>query len=343
MAPSAFEASAPGSALGTGNRPGSDSFSVIISTRDRPEDLARAVASVRASGEAGRRAEIVVVEEADAPRPLGGVRSVHLPREGRGFGYARNAGVAVAHGSLLVFLDDDCEAEAGWLEALTAPLRDDPAVLGAAGAVLVRDCGAVGYAENILGFPGGGLRYRHAAGGRTIPTRHLSTCNCAYRAEAVRRAGGFAEDARRGGEDYLLAERVTALGPCVYVPDAVVYHRPRGRLGAVLRWFIRRGESEVALLRAARRRGEFARFLLRSSWTLRCLVLLAILAWRPALAALLPAAALAYGAAVLWRFRFARAYPTHRRAWWAVPVVKATMDLGTEIGRWKAVLGGGRA
>ena len=315
----------------------SETVSVIVCTKDRQDDLARAIPAIRAAGEAGRLAEIVVVEESDAPRDLEGVRYVHLPREGRGFGFARNAGLLAASGELVVFMDDDCEPDPGWLDALLDPLRKDRAVLGVAGAVLVRNCGAVGYAENILGFPGGGLRYRQVAGGRIVPTRHLSTCNCAYRAEAVRRAGGFREEARLGGEDFLLAERVAALGPCLYAPDAVVYHRPRGRLGPVLRWFIRRGESESPLLGATADRWRSLRFLLRSSWSLRAAILLAILLVRPRLAPLLPAAAVAYYGAMLWRFRFARAYPSHRWGWWVVPIVKATMDLGTELGRWKAL------
>lgn len=322
---------------------GGAAVSVVICTRDRPADLARAIASIRAASEAGRAVDVVVVEEAAAPRAIPGVRYVHLPAMSRGFGHARNVGLRETPGDLVVFVDDDCEVEAGWLEALTAPFAEDPRVLGVAGAVLVRDCGAIGYAENVLGFPGGGLRYRHAAGGRVVPARHLSTCNCAYRREAVLRAGGFREDARLGGEDFLLAERVTALGPCVYAPAAVVYHRPRGRLAAVFRWFVRRGRSDVGLLGAATDRAAFARFLLRGSWTLRGLVLLAILAWRPALALALPAAAAAYYAAILWRFRFARAYPAYRRAWWVVPVVKLTMDLGAEVGRLTALVRRGRS
>jgi hypothetical protein len=140
-----------------------------------------------------------------------------------------------------------------------------------------------------------------------------------------------------------LAERITALGPCVYAPDAVVYHRPRGRLGSILRWFIRRGQSEVALLHATANPAAFAWFLVRSSWTLRVLILLAILVRWPGLVALLPPVGIAYYGAILWRFRFARAYPAHRPAWWIVPIVKVTMDLGTELGRWRALLSWGRA
>ncbi|MGH7407334.1 MAG: glycosyltransferase family 2 protein [Candidatus Methylomirabilales bacterium] len=313
-------------------------MSVVICTKDRPADLERAIASIRASSDAGRGAEIVVVEEADGPRSLPGVRYVHLPREGRGFGYARNAGIRAAGGELVLFMDDDCEAERGWIEALTAPLRSDARVLGVAGAVMVRDCGPIGYAENILGFPGGGLRYLDGARGRLVPTRYLSTCNCAYRKEAVLRAGGFPEDARLGGEDFLLAERIAVLGSCVYAPGAVVYHRPRGRLGAIFRWFVRRGQSEIGLLAATADRGQFARFLVRTSWTVRTLVLIIVLARWPRLAALLPAVAVVYYGAILWRFRFARAYRSHRRGWWLVPLVKWTMDLGTEVGRWKTLV-----
>lgn len=311
---------------------------VVICTKDRPADLARALASIRDSGEVGRQAEIVVVEEADAPRKVPDVRYVYLPPKGRGFGYARNVGLNAASGNLVIFLDDDCEAERGWIDALVAPFRRDANIVGVAGAVLVRKCGPLGYAENVLGFPGGGLRYLHEAGGKVVPTQYLSTCNCAYRKDAVLLAGGFPEDARFGGEDFLLAERITALGPCMYAPAAVVYHRPRDRWAKIFHWFIRRGQSEVTLLTLTADRGKVTAFLLQSSWTLRGLVIFVFLAWWPWLAGLLPAAAMVYYGAILWRFRFARGYPSHRRAWWIVPILKATMDLAAEVGRWKALI-----
>ena len=313
-------------------------LSIVICTKDRPADLARAIASIRASGHIGQKAEIVVVEEADNPREIPGIRYVHLPRSGRGFGYARNVGVREAHGDVILFMDDDCLAEQGWADALCQPFLADPHVVGVAGAVLVKDCGLLGYAENILGFPGGGLRYLHDARGRIVPTRYLSTCNCSYQRKAVLQAGGFNEDARLGGEDSLLAERVTSVGRCVYAPNAVVYHRTRDSLPAVFRWFARRGRSELLIMARSADRLAFLRYLLRSSWTVRLLALLAFLAYWPRFLLLLPGVVALYYAAMLWRFRFARAYPTHRNAWWLVPIVKLAMDLGTEVGRWKAVM-----
>src|ERR671937_520222 len=170
--------------------------SVLICTKDRRADVARALASLRADGVPRDGVEIVVVEETARPAPIGaGVRYVPLPPEGRGFAHVRNRAVDAAKGSLLVFVDDDCEVERGWLDALLAPMAD-PAVAGTAGAAV----------------------------------------------------GGFSPLASHGGEDSLLAERVSARWPCRYAPDAIVYHKPRQRLTAVLRWFVRRGRAEVRIL-----------------------------------------------------------------------------------------------
>jgi len=80
------------------------------------------------------------------------------------------------------------------------------------------------------------------------------------------------------------------------------------------------------------------RYLLRSAWPVSLLALLAVLDYWPRLVVLLAGAVAMYYAVLLWQFRFARAYPTHRNAWWLVPIVKLAMDLGTGIGRWKAVM-----
>lgn len=316
-----------------------DAVSIIVCTRDRRADLARALASVAAAGPEAPWAEVVVVEETDAPRPILGTTYVAIPGVGLGFGHARNRGVAEARGDILVFLDDDCEARPGWLTTLLGPLRADPSVAGAAGAVLVRECNLVGYAENILGFPGGGLRYLAAAGRETPDTRYLSTCNCAYRRRVVEEAGGFPEATRWGGEDALLAERVTAKHRAVYVPEAAVFHRPRGSLVAIFRWFVRRGRSEIQILPHRLRPRAAAIRLVWTSILLRAGALAAVLPVLPLpVPVSLGLAALAYYGLLLWRYRFARRFDPHRRAWPLAPLVKLTMDLGMEAGKLRELL-----
>jgi GT2 family glycosyltransferase len=310
--------------------------SVLISTKDRRTDLARALASLARLDYPADRFEVIVVEETDTPAPPSGVIYVPIPREGRGFGYTRAVALEHARGALVAFFDDDCVAEPDWLQELVRPLRDDPAILGVAGAVRVQDANPVGICENLLGFPGGGLLYLRRAGDRLVDTRHLSTCNCAYRAEVLQQVGGFPLVAPFSGEDYLVGRQVSDLGRCVYAPRAVVFHKPRGSLGKVFRWFVRRGRQEVWLVRHHPDVVEFGpRHLVATSLALRLGLVAggAVLLGLPVGPVLL---ALLGGYAVLQNIRYRYAWRECPAPWLplVLPATKLAMGLGGEVGRW---------
>ncbi len=110
--------------------PATPDVAIVIPTLRRPEALARALASAFGQvGLGGRTVEIVVVDN----DPLGSaaptvarlrpacpfaLTSVAAPRPG--VATARNAGVTATAAPLIAFLDDDQEAEAGWLAGLLA-------------------------------------------------------------------------------------------------------------------------------------------------------------------------------------------------------------------------------
>ena len=127
----------------TGTGCASPRISVVVPTFRRLQPLRRALSSCQAqTGFSPGEFEVVVVDNC----PHGTAKAIvdecshhsrhHFRYENEltpGFSAARNRGVARARGELIAFLDDDEEAEPGWLAALVAAQRasGSDAVFGA--------------------------------------------------------------------------------------------------------------------------------------------------------------------------------------------------------------------
>ncbi len=134
----------------------SDRISVVTPTYNRPAPLARALASLLAQrGFDDLEIELIVVDnspDANARTAVEAARKetrfplLYISEPRAGVANARNAGVAAATGRWVAFLDDDEEADPGWLSALVSVARKTaadavfgPVVARAEGA---RDIGA---------------------------------------------------------------------------------------------------------------------------------------------------------------------------------------------------------
>ncbi len=100
---------------------------VCLTQGTRPDDLARALASLAA--QTGVTLDTVVVGNAWAPTGLPrGVRSVHLP-ENLGIPAGRNAGADVVSGDYIFFLDDDASIPSPtFLADAIATIESDPTI-----------------------------------------------------------------------------------------------------------------------------------------------------------------------------------------------------------------------
>lgn len=84
--------------------------SVIVPTRDRPDTLRQALASIRALEADDLTFEILVGDNGTDPetrKVASDFAAIHLPVKEKGAAAARNAGLKAATGEFLAFLDDD--------------------------------------------------------------------------------------------------------------------------------------------------------------------------------------------------------------------------------------------
>lgn len=166
--------------------------SIVVVSRHRPRALERCLAAL--SRQSHPDCEIVLVADPGSAGACPG-----LPLKRRAFGAAniaaaRNEGVALAAGEVVLFIDDDALALPGWAEAMARPFAD-PRVIAAAGFTRGPD----------------GLRWQVRAeritpSGRTLPLEVAETAllapegghpvstigtNCGFRRQALVDAGGF--------------------------------------------------------------------------------------------------------------------------------------------------------
>ena len=198
--------------------------------------------------------------------------------------------------------------------------------------------GAIGWAESILGFPGGGIRRVCQAKGKLQDTTEISTLNCAYRKRVFDKVGGFDESLLHGGEDYLFAKKACEHGRCVFVPDAVVFHHPRGNLVNIFLWFYRRGRAEFSLAQTGWQVREFLFYWIRSSLVLKILLLFVVGSLVSATLLILCASLGIYYIVTFLRYcGYWRGCGVPFAAFTIVPLVKTVMDLGIDCGRFRSL------
>jgi glycosyltransferase involved in cell wall biosynthesis len=222
--------------------PSRASVSVVICTRDRPDDLARCLASLPAQSR--RPDQVVVVDNAsrdDRTRRVALAAGVTYVREERpGLDVARNTGARAATGDIVAYTDDDVALHPRWLERIAAAF-DVPDVMAVTGLVLPAELEtpAQQLFERQWGFGRGfrridfGPEYfaRHRAVG--CPTWEIGAgANMAFRRESFAGIGWFDERLDVGaagcsGDSEFWYRLLAAGWRCRYEPSAVVFHYHR--------------------------------------------------------------------------------------------------------------------
>jgi O-antigen biosynthesis protein len=230
------------------------SVSVVVATRDRPDDLERCLRSL-VSQRASRRVEIVVVDNNPSSgltrrvaQRFADVVVVDEPRPG--LSYARNRGIAAATGDIIAMTDDDVTCPAEWIERIAVPFRRGDVMIVTGNVLPAELATSAQRMFEAYGGLGRGWQPRivdaHWFGQfrRAVPTWRLGcTANAAFRRSIFANpAIGLMDEALGAGtptgcsEDTYLFYRVLKAGYAIaYEPDAFVWHKHRSSMSALRR------------------------------------------------------------------------------------------------------------
>jgi GT2 family glycosyltransferase len=195
--------------------------SLIIITLNRAGLLQRTLAGL--ARQSRQIDEIIVIDNGptrDTEEVVCSSGARYVPEARRGYGHARNRGLAEVRGDLIYFLDDDCVPDPDWSDVLWNVLDSGEADL-ASGS---RTPGQPGLAARLeyLSTDGPVLSPSLSAG----PARHLSTSNLILRRGVVEKVGCF-DTALTMCEDRDYTTRARKLGLRLrYEPKARVTHYP---------------------------------------------------------------------------------------------------------------------
>jgi cellulose synthase/poly-beta-1,6-N-acetylglucosamine synthase-like glycosyltransferase len=212
---------------------------VAVCTRERPDDLTRALHAIGALDPAPHQVLVVDNNPAtDRTREVvasfPGVR--YLREDTPGLDAARNRALRDAITPVVAFTDDDAAPEPAWLQHLLQPF-EDPRVLCTTGLTLPLELEteAQEWFERLSPF-GRGFERRAFDGTRHDPVAVAQAgagANMALRRSVLDEAGPFDEaldagTATRSGGDHEMFGRILAAGyRIVYEPRAVSWHRHR--------------------------------------------------------------------------------------------------------------------
>jgi len=234
--------------------------SILIPSSGRPRTLELTLDALCAQTIPTSNFEVIVVDDGAVP-PLAArltpyvhrlsLSSIRLERVGPSAG--RNAAAKIAKSSLLIFLDDDCVPDPGWLQAYRDAFDAAPdcALAGPIVNGLPENECAEAY-HLIFRF----LYSRHVAGtaGRSSAPFIISA-NFAVAANLFSAVGGFDETFRLAAEDRMFSETWLRHGRtfCA-VPGAIVYHHRPLTLFSYLKQQYRYGRGGYIFTRTLRER-----------------------------------------------------------------------------------------
>jgi cellulose synthase/poly-beta-1,6-N-acetylglucosamine synthase-like glycosyltransferase len=208
-------------------------ISIIIPAYNAEKTIAQCIHSLLHQTEPQENYEIIVVNDGSTDRTEELLKSLgikYCSQINQGPAAARNKGVALAQGDIILFTDSDCVAERNWIREMTAPFKN-PKIAGVKGRYQSTQKGIIPRFVQ-LEFE---ERYRLLEKYNYID--FVDTYSAGFRKEVFLAVGGFDPSfPQANNEDVDLSYRLAQKGyTMVYNPKAIIYHQHPKTLSNYLR------------------------------------------------------------------------------------------------------------
>lgn len=230
-------------------------ISIITPTFNRQEELKHLIPSLQVQTVDHRLFEFIISDDGSTDGTESRIAKWesqvdfplrYITQKNKGPGAARNHGLEEARGELFLFIDSDCEAHPGWIEAIWTEFNQNKfdACGGPDGAKtdFTPLQKAIDYAMTSF-FTTGGMRgHSEKMLAKFYPRSH----NMGMTRTLYNKVGGFGS--LRHGQDIELSHRIHKAGATVaFIPDAKVYHRRRTSIKRFFRQVFNWGVARVNL------------------------------------------------------------------------------------------------
>ena len=166
-----------------------------------------------------------------------------IPQKNQGPAVARNNGAIQAKGDILIFTDSDCELEPEFIKKITAPIEENPEIVGVQGRYKTKQ------KEFIARFVQVEIETRYQKMAKKRFTDFIGTYAAAYRKDVFHNFGGFDTGfPLASGEDAEFSYKLQSSGcKMVFEPQACVYHLHPSTLKSYMRIKFFRGYWRIRL------------------------------------------------------------------------------------------------
>jgi glycosyltransferase involved in cell wall biosynthesis len=217
--------------------------SVIIPVYNAEQTLGACLESLIRQTYPQDRYEIIIVDDGSQDNTVMLARTfpvVLVSQENQGPGAARNRGINIAKGDIILFTDADCIPEKNWIEAMVLPFKN-PEIMGVKGIYKTRQHSLVARFAQLEYEE----KYQKLRQDDFID--FVDTYAAGFRKTVFLEEGGFDPDFPiAAGEDADFSYRLATRGyKMIFHPDAIVYHHHPDTLVKYLRRKFKTAHSRV--------------------------------------------------------------------------------------------------